>query len=477
VSGPPFRTRRTWRNHLGNQSIDPLRLYSPRSIDEVVAIVQEAEAAGETVRAVGSGHSWSDAALTGGFMIDTKGLAATPSKEPDFIRAEWSGRELVRVGGGTRVKEINEWLDGRGLGLSNMGGFDHQTIAGVISTSTHGSGISFGPLNDFVCSLDMVVGGGRRVRFERAGGPTDPAAFEGELVQDDTTFDAVAVGMGSLGVICTVMLEVRPRYFLREVRAMKPWDDVQAELADGALERNRHYELLFTPYARKHEYPCLVTTRNVTEDPRRRPWSKRTRNVFVEAASLFPLTPRLIDLVVRLRPSLSPMLLENAMRALVKDEYDHVSYEVLNIGAANFLPAYSAEVGVPVERRADAAQALIDVAAQQRSLGDVYQSAPISFRFVKASPALMSMMYDRDTMMIELIQLRGIEGAIELTAAYEEALLPLGGRPHWGQLNWIDPDRMTSLYPRFGDWQAVRAELDPNATFASPFTARVGITG
>jgi hypothetical protein len=272
------------------------------------------------------------------------------------------------------------------------------------------------------------------------------------------------------------MLEVRPRYFLREVRAMKPWDEVKAELADGALERNRHYELLFTPYARRHEYPCLVTTRNITSDPHRRPWSKRMRNVFVEAASLFPLTPHLIDLVVKLRPSLSPMLLENAMRALVKDEYDHVSYEVLNIGAANFLPAYSAEVGVPADRHADAAQTLIDVAAEQRALGDVYQSAPISFRFVKASPAPMSMMYDRDTMMIELIQLRGIEGAIELTAAYEEALYPLGGRPHWGQLNWIDPDRMTSLYPRFGEWQAVRAQLDPGATFSSPFTARVGIS-
>ena len=90
-----------------------------------------------------------------------------------------------------------------------------------------------------------------------------------------------------------------------------------------------------------------------------------------------------------IRPSLCPLLLESAMSALVKDEYDNVSYEVLNIGAANILPAYSCEIGVPMDgRHIEAVERIIEVAAEHRRLGDVYQSSPISFRFVKASPRL-----------------------------------------------------------------------------------------
>jgi hypothetical protein len=163
----------------------------------------------------------------------------------------------------------------------------------------------------------------------------------------------------------------------------------------------------------------------------------------------------------------------------VKDEYDNVSYKVLNIGAANFLPAYSAEIGVPTDgRHIEAVEALIEVARERRDVGDVYQSSPISFRFVKQSPAYMSMMNGRDTMMIELIQLSRSEGCLELLAAYEERLFALGGRPHWGQINSLtgSHDFIASLYPRYADWLDVRRQLDPDWLFAGPFTKRVGIS-
>jgi L-gulono-1,4-lactone dehydrogenase len=486
LSGLSFEVRKSWQNHLGNQSVDPLRIYEPDTIEQVAAIVQAAERDGVTVRAVGSGHAWSDVALITGFLIKTGGLARVPAREPDFVRPDWEGRHLVRAEAGIRIKELNSFLDGRGLALSNMGGYDHQTVAGVISTSTHGSGITFGPLNDFIRSLDLVASGGRVYRIERSDGPTDRAAYEGRhgdgrtLVQDDHWFDSVSVGMGSMGVICTAMIEVEPKYFLREVRRFHTWKGVREELEAGeVLHANRHYEVLFSPYKRKHEYPCLVTTRNYTPDPRNRWFTKRTRNWFVELASAFPLTPPAINLLVDLKPSLSPMLLENAIRALIKDEYDGVSYEVLNIGAANVLPAYSCEIGVPIDgRHIEAAERIIEVAAERRRLGDVYQSSPISFRFVRASPAYMSMMNGSDTMMIELIQLSRCDGGYELLGAYEEALYALGGRPHWGQVNTLTAGHglIESMYPRYGDWLDVHRQLNASGAFDSPFTERVGIS-
>jgi hypothetical protein len=481
-----FEVRRTWRNHLGNQRIDPLRIYTPRSIDEVSQIVRQAEERGVTVRAVGSGHSWSDVALTRGYLLQTNRMSQPRVAEPDLLRPEWTERKLVRSEAGIRIKELNAYLDSQGLALSNMGGYDHQTIAGVISTSTHGSGITFGPLNDFVRSLDIVAAGGQVLRVEPSDGPTDPDRFAAHfgdgraLVQDDHMFNAVAVGMGCMGVICTVMLEVEPKYYLREVREFHTWEKVRADLLDGeVLRANRHYEVLFSPYERRHRYPCLVTTRNYTRNPSRKPLDKRMRNWAVEFASAFPLTPYFLNLMVDVKPGLSPWMMENAIRALIKKEYDEVSYKVLNIGTANLLPAYSGEVGVPMDgRHLEAADALIRVAAEYRHLGDVYQSSPISFRFVKASNAYMSMMQGRDTMMIELIELSRCDGGYELIAAYEKELSNLGGRAHWGQVNSLAAGAglLESMYPRYPDWLQVLGQLNSSGVFDSPFTERVGIS-
>jgi hypothetical protein len=485
MAGPPYEVRKTWRNHLGNQSIDPLRQYTPRSIDEVATIVRLAEEAGVTARAVGSGHSWSDVALTDGFLMRTDGLSRAPAPEPDFLAPAWEGRTLVRVEAGIRLKELNAYLDRNGQGLSQMGGYDHQTVAGVISTSTHGSGTRCGPLNDYAHSLDMVVAGGRVVRVERAGGPTRRGAYEAHhgdrrtLVQDDDVFDAVNVAMGCMGIICTALIEVEARYYLREAREMHPWAKVRADLEDGGvLVDNEHYELVFSPYARRHEYPCLVTTRNRVESPRNRPWDKRMRNWLVELFARLPLTPRLLNLALHVKPSIAPFLLESAMTALVKDEYDEVSHKVFNIGNANLVPAYSAEIGIPMDgRHIQAVERVFEVADRQRLLGDVYQSSPIALRFVKASPAYVSMMHGHDTMMMELIQLRGNEGGYEMLGAYEEALYALGGRPHWGQVNTLTGSHglVASMYPRYEDWQRVHRQMNATGVFDSPFSKRVGI--
>lgn len=481
-----FEIRKTWKNHLGNQRIDPLRIYEPRSIAEVRQIVLLARERGVNVRAVGSGHSWSDVALTEGFLLRPTGMTRVPAAEPEFLRAEWRGRRLVRAEGGARIREMNAWLDSQGLAFVNLGGYDGQTIAGVTSTSTHGSGMLFGPLNDALRSLDVVVGDGSVQRIEPTDGPTDRAAFEAHfndaraLVQDDHVWRAVCVGIGCMGVVCSALVEVRERFFMREVRELHPWEKVRADLLDGGvLARHEHYELAFSPYDDGYPYPFLVTTRDTVGDPRHRPWDKRMRNWLIEAAALFPFTPQIINLLLDLRPALAPAMLRGSVRSLVKDEYDAVSHKVFNIGTLNNLPAYSCEIGVPIDgRHIEAVETIFRVARERRELGQVYQSSPIALRFVQASPAYLSMMNGRDTMMIELIGLNGNDGGIELLKAYEEALYALGGRPHWGHLNTLSGsgEFVASMYPRLRDWLEVRSRLDPDGVFDSPFTKRVGLS-
>ena len=173
----------------------------------------------------------------------------------------------MRAEAGIRIKELNAWLDANGLALPQMGGYDHQTVAGVISTSTHGSGIEFGPLNDFVRSLDSSSAGGGVLRIERAGGPTDRAAYEAHHGAAHArpgrrdVFDAVASGWAAWASSARACSRSSQRFCLREVRELHPWAKVKRRpQAGGVLGDNEHYELVFSPYAGRARAPCLVTT-------------------------------------------------------------------------------------------------------------------------------------------------------------------------------------------------------------------------
>ena len=466
-----FQQRKRWRNHTGNQSIEPLRIYRPAALDELREIVRTAEADGATVRAVGSGHSWSDVALTTGYLVRTDRLSAP--LDVDALRRDWDGPRLVRVEAGMRLRELNRLLDGKGLALSQMGGYDAQTVAGVMSTSTHGSGLAFGPIADSIRSLDLVASGGRVIRIERADGPTDPAAFQGELRKDDHMFNAAAVGMGCLGVIYAATIAVEPEYWLTEVRELSTWSQVRAQLP-AAIAGNRHYEVYLNLYG---EHRCIACRRNRTDDHRRKRASDRLRrHWWLELASRSKVIPFLGNLVLDALPDTAPRRTDQLLGFLADNEYTGPSYKVLNIGAANLLPAYSSELAVPLERYAEAIDRLIEVAARHRDLGRVYHTGLVALRFVKASPAYMSMMHGRDTMMIELIQATDTEGGFELLGAYEEALYEIGGRPHWGQVNTLTGP-LRRMYPEFDRWLAVHDELNATRVFDSPFSKRVGISG
>ena len=489
--------RERWRNDTGNQRIYPLKQRTPTTLEQLREIVHDAESEGITARAVGSGHSWSDVALTDGILVHPEGLAEWLELDRALLRDEHRnpGEDaeitLVQVQAGMKIAELNAHLQARGLALPNMGGFDGQTVAGVISTSTHGSGIAFGPLSDLVRSLEIVAAKGAVYRIEHKDGVTDAAAYNArypdhQLVQDNDWFDAAVVGVGCMGLIYSVILAVRPLFYLREKRWLSTWSKVRDELAQGpdspVLAQNAHYELIFNPYRRKDgEIECLITTRNPVSPSEYRHDHRRSRSLLMELAARFPLTPVLIDLAVRLWPQISPFLISKALKALVNDDYVNISYRVFNIGAANYLPAYSAEIGVPIDEgdvHLKAVEKIVEVAELRRRLGGVYHSSPISLRFVKATRSCLSMMEGHDTMMIELIMSKHTIGGMELLGAHEQVLYELHGRPHWGQVNTLTGSNglVQGLYPRYGDWQRLHEALNTSGVFDSPFSKRVGFS-
>ena len=157
--------------------------------------------------------------------------------------------------------------------------------------------------------------------------------------------------MGCMGLIYSITLAVQPLFYLREVRTLSRWSQVRKELALGeVLAQNVHYELLFNPYPdERGEIECLVTTRNPVAPSEYRHDHRRSRSLLMELVARFPLTPWLINVAVGLFPRISPFLIAQALKALVNDDYVNISYRVFNIGAANYLPAYLCEIGVPAD--------------------------------------------------------------------------------------------------------------------------------
>jgi hypothetical protein len=337
-----------------------------------------------------------------------------------------------------------------------------------------------------VRSLDLVVAGGEVVRVEPAGGPTHPAAFasvygdQRHLVQDDDTFGAAVCGMGCLGLIYSLVLEVREKFWLDEVRTLSTWEAVRGTLtAEGVLGEGDHYELFLNPYAGSDgQHRLLVTRRRDCPEPDHFPPDKLERHPLTELEASLPITGVLLRLLARRLPSLMVKRFDSTLAGMVDDGYANVSYKVFNIGEANHLPAYSMELGVALEggRHLQAVDRILAIARERRANERLYHTSPIALRFVAPSSAYASMMHDRATMMIELIIVDGTRGGYQLLAGYEERLADLTARAHWGQYNTLTRERIRALYPRWDAWLAVEGRLNASGVFDSPFTQRVGIS-
>lgn len=121
-----------WRNWAENQSMSPVAVEHPSSVDEVVQVVKAAAAAGRRVKAIGSGHSFTSIGLTDGVLVQLDRL--------DRLMSVDRGTGRVVVQGGMVLRRLNALLAEHGLGLTNMGDVDAQTVAGALATGTHGTG-------------------------------------------------------------------------------------------------------------------------------------------------------------------------------------------------------------------------------------------------------------------------------------------------------------------------------------------------
>jgi hypothetical protein len=480
--------RVTWHDCIDRRRSEPMLYCKPSSLPELVEIVKSASADGLRIKGVGSGHSFSDVTDAPDCMVDTHSLAHVLEVDPDRLRDPALGTQLFRVQGGMRIKDLNQALAKSALAMPNLGGYTGQTFAGAISTSTHGSGMQLGPLPDYVVSLQLVSTDGKLYQIEPTQGITDPSKFSGsedavpvQLVQDDNWFNAAVVSMGCMGIIYSLVLRAQSHYWLQETRSVEPWPDIKQQIAGGnEVNRVRHYEVMLNPHTWKGDRSCLVTRRELLPSPPAHPLpGARNRNPLIQLLSIIQGDGTALLFFMNNFPQLVPWFLNQCVSGLADHNYVAPSYEIFDLGPINDVRAYGIEVAVPLAQATTATERVFEIAEQVRRIGGQYTTAPFALRFVKPSNAFLSPMFGRPTCMVEVICMYGSSGSDELLQRYEQALLALGGRPHWGlSLDSIRSfDQLRALYPESLDpWLAVYRQLNSKGTFNNSFTNRIGIS-
>jgi hypothetical protein len=321
---------------------------------------------------------------------------------------------------------------------------------------------------------------------EPADGLTDPDAFastfggERRLIQNDDTFASAVCGMGCMGIVYALVIEVREKFWLNEVRTLTTWEALRDTVTeDGVLGEGDHYELFVNPYPRDDgQHSALVTRRRDCPNPGEDPDERESRHPLTELEASLPITGVLLRFLARHLPSLMVGRFDSVLDEMQDEGYANVSYRVFNIGQANHLPAISMELCVGLEggQHLAAVDRVLEIAAEQRKRKRWYHTSPFSLRFAAPSGAYASMMHDRASMIFELILVRDTRGGNELLAGYEEALADLDVRAHWGQYNTLTKERIQATYPRWDDWMSVQRKFNASGVFDSPFTRRVGIS-
>ena len=425
----------TWRNWAGNQKASPVSIDAPRSVAELAALVASASEQGQKVKAVGSGHSFTSAAATNGRMIRLENLNGILHVDRATCQ--------VTVGAGTRLSDLNTLLDAEGLALANLGDIAYQTVAGAISTSTHGTGKALTGLAGQVVAMKLVNGHGEIIECSQSVNPH--------------IFDVARVSVGALGVITEYTLQAVPSFRLRALEQPMRLDEV-LENAHDLASTNDHFEFFWIP----HTKWALTKRNNRTEDelqplPRVKGWIEKT---FMENYA-FGAVCR----VGRARPSLIPRL-ATALPSSGSREYVDQSFKIF--ASPRIVRFYEMEHALPVE-------ALVPALKEIRAMVDrkgYLLNFPVEVRFTKGDDVPLSTAYGRDSAYIAVHVYKGME-CQPFFRDVEDILRAYDARPHWGKMHYREADELSKLYPRWNEFITLRNQLDPQRTFSNAYSDTV----
>ncbi|WP_280403553.1 D-arabinono-1,4-lactone oxidase [Nocardia brasiliensis] len=424
----------SWVNWAGDQQCAPAIVATPRSTDEIAEILGRAADAGQTVRVAGAGHSFTDAVLTDGVLLDLSKL--------DRILDVDTATGRVRVEAGSTLKAVSNALHAHGLAFPNLGDIDVQTVAGATATGTHGTGATLQNLSAALHSIELLLADGSTVELNAE---TDPDGWR-----------AARVSVGALGIVTAVTLQMVPSFVLEGVERPVPLEDVLAEL-DTHVDGNQHFEFYMFAHS-----PLALTKRNNPVELAEQPRGK-TVDWFADIL-MSNYTFDALCKLGRWQPRMVPWIHRGAAYAGSYRRQVDRSYRVF--ASPRLVRFTEMEYAIP---RAHSAAAIREI----KALSTKFETPmPIEVRWVAPDDAFLSPAGGRETCYIAVHQYRGMAYEPYFRAC-EAVFDKYDGRPHWGKRHFQTADTLRERYPDWDRFAEVRRRFDPKGRFSNGYLERV----
>jgi xylitol oxidase len=410
-------------NWAGNVEFRATGVRRPRTVAGLQALV----AGGTRMRALGTGHSFSPIADTTGELISAAGL-------PPVIDID-TAAATVTVAAGIKYGDLARRLNAAGWALPNLASLPHISVAGACATATHGSGDRNRNLPAAVRALDLVTADGSLLTLDRDADPE--------------TFPGAAVGLGALGVVTALTLDLVPAFRVRQY----VYEDLPADRLTGHFDEilGAAYSVsVFTDWQGGRHNQVWVKHREGDAEtfPAGRPWHGA-------------------------RPATGPRHPVPGMPPATTTRQGGVPgpwHERLPHFRLGFTPSSGTELQteylLPRQVAIPAIESLTGLGAL---VAPVLQISEI--RTVAADQAWLSTAYGEDAVAFHFTWILDPGAVRPVVAAIERELAPLGARPHWGKVSGMPPVRVRERYPRWDSFRELARSLDPAGKFRNDFIA------
>ena len=425
-----------WTNWAGNMISYPGEMYLPRSIEEVGSIVKRAREKKKTIRVTGAAHSFSAVAMPEHIALSLHELRGLIHLDKD--------KQEATLWAGTYLYEIGPLLADYGFALINMGDIQEQTIAGAVSTGTHGTGVTLGSLSSTVMRWGFVDGTGEYREHKRG---------------EDAVSEALHVSLGMLGVLVKVTLKVMPLYSLHYVGTREQLSNGLTKFA-ADIRRNRHVEWFYFPGCETIQVKRMNAVAPVFQSE----WSKRVETLklqIVENGAFYAVSE-----LCKWKPSLSGTISKLSAASVVEGEKTGISYEIYP--SPRSVKFQESEYAIPLTQF----EACMEEIHETFTSGAFNVHFPLECRTTAGEAGYLSPTQGEESAFIAFHMYKGMSEEPYFKWVHT-LMMKYNGRPHWGKQNYLTAGYVRELYPNVEEFLAIRAQYDPDEVFLTNYLKKL----
>ncbi|WP_227559148.1 D-arabinono-1,4-lactone oxidase [Acinetobacter bereziniae] len=418
-----------WNNWSGFQHSQPEHILKPSSIDELKNIVQNHH----KIRVVGAGHSFTPLVCTDATLLSLDHFSGVENVNTALTQANiWSG---------TRLFNLDQYLEPIQQSLMQQGDIDQQSLAGAVSTGTHGTGLNLHCISAYVEAFELLTASGDILTCSRQDNPN--------------IFEAGRVSLGSLGILTKITMQNKPRYKLKEHMRLCSVKEF-FENIDLWKTQHRHIEC----FAFSHADQLILKTLDITDEdiqPRKLSWPSEDAllTICCSLTKSFPaLNPKLQKLLgVFIKPTTFVDWSSQIFPTPRETKFNEMEYQI------------------PIESGMECLEAVLTALKNAKA----QTFFPVEFRFVKGDDIWLSPFYQQDSISISVHQYHK-QAPNQLFDEIEPIFQHYRGRPHWGKMHNMGASQLQALYSKWDDFMQLRAQLDPTQKFLNPYLEKLFFT-